>query len=47
VLAALTPVLPVLPVRPAADGADRAVDDLVAAEPLARPVGDPGSRVDS
>jgi dTMP kinase len=50
VLAALTPVLPV---RPATDGADRAdradraVDDLVAAEPLARPVGDPGSRVDS
>jgi dTMP kinase len=47
VLAALTPVLPVRPATDGADGADRAVDDLVAAEPLARPVGDPGSRVDS
>jgi hypothetical protein len=47
VLAALTPVLPVRPAADDADRADRAVDDLVAAEPLARPIGDPGSRVDS
>ena len=47
VLAALTPVLPVRPAADGADRADRAVDDLVAAEPLARPVGDPGRRVDS
>jgi hypothetical protein len=46
VLAALTPVLPVRPAADDVDRADRAVDDLVAAEPLARPVGDPGSRVD-
>ena len=46
VLAALTPVLPVRRCTGSRRRRPR-VDDLVAAEPLARPVGDPGSRVDS